>query len=77
MEIPKKSFQKGLGEVRVCQLAACRQEIMRVLGVTTLQSLRNYAAGLKKLDVVTAVEIEKVFLKYGVKKPWGDVPLQN
>lgn len=74
---PKKAFQKGLGEVRVCQLAACRQEIMRVLGVTTLQSLRNYAAGLKKLDVVTASEIELVFQKYGVNEPWGKVPMQG
>ena len=71
-----KKFKRGLGEVRVCQIAACREELMGALGVTTLQALRNYAEGKRKLDVEVAAKIEIIFAKYGVTNPWGDTPLK-
>lgn len=44
---------------------------MAALGVETLQSLRMYARGERRLDVEVAGEIEQIFQRYGVDDPWG------
>ena len=49
-----KLFQKGLSLLRICDLERCRAELMSALGVETLQSLRMYARGERRLDVEVA-----------------------
>lgn len=66
-----KLFQKGLSLLRICDLERCRAELMAALGVETLQSLRMYARGERRLDVEVAGEIERIFQRYGVDDPWG------
>lgn len=66
-----RRFQRGLKELRVGDARECRAEIMHALNITTLQSLRLYAKGKRKLDVVVAAKIEEIFNRYGVAHPWG------
>ena len=72
-----KKFSKGLSELRICQSAAARAEIMEALGVKNRVSLRNYAEGRNKLDVEVAAEIERIFRKYDVQQPWGEAPAKS
>ena len=72
-----KKFSKGLSELRICQNAAARAEIMEALGVNNRVSLRNYAEGRIKLDVLVADKIERIFRKYDVHQPWGDAPAKS
>lgn len=72
-----KLFQKGLSLLRICDLERCRAELMAALGVETLQSLRMYARGERRLDVEVAGEIEQIFKRYGVDDPWGAAQKQE
>ena len=68
----KRAFAKGMRELRVKDLDQARTSIMSILGVTTLQSFRNYANGkVKTLDVDVAHQIEALFESYGIMNPWG------
>ena len=69
---PAKAFQRGLRELKVKDVPEVRDALMPILGVGTLQSLRNYANGLvQNLDVDKARQIEALFASYGVTNPWG------
>ena len=67
-----RSFRKGLREIKVKDAPEVREKIKEILGVTTKQSLLNYAAGKVKLDVVKASQIEDLFKSYGVVNCWGN-----
>ena len=69
---PEKAFKKGLSELKVKDLPAVREELYRILRITTAQSFRNYASGkVSTLDVEKARQIEALFASYGVTEPWG------
>ena len=69
---PGKAFQRGLREIKVKDLPAVREALKSVLGVGTMQAVRNYANGLvQNLDVDKARQIEALFATYGVSNPWG------
>jgi len=69
---PAKAFKKGLSEIKYKDLPEVRKNLMSILKVTTMQSVRNYANGLvDNLDVDKARQIEDLFASYGVKHPWG------
>lgn len=74
MENRSKKFTKGLSELRICQSAAARAEIMEALGIRNRVSFHHYAEGRKKLDVLVADKIERIFAKYDVAQPWGEAP---
>lgn len=68
----KRAFAKGLKELRVKDVEQVRSAIISILGVTTMQSFRNYANGrVETLDVEKAKQIEALFASYGVNNPWG------
>lgn len=68
-----KAFMKGLREIKVKDAAEVRESIREILGVSTLQSLRNYANGRTvNLDVDKARQIEALFASYGVNDCWGE-----
>jgi len=59
-------------ELRVKDVEQARTAIISILGVTTMQSFRNYANGrVETLDVEKAKQIEALFASYGVNNPWG------
>lgn len=67
-----KAFKKGLSELKVKDLPAVREALYGILGITTPQSLRNYANGkVQTLDVEKAKQIEVLFASYGINSPWG------
>ena len=67
-----KAFRKGLREIKVKDAGEVRDGIMRILGVTTKQSLYNYANGKTvNPDVDKARQIEALFASYGVTDCWG------
>lgn len=67
-----KAFKKGLSELKVKDLPAVRKALCHILGITTPQSLRNYANGkVQNLDVDKAKQIEVLFSSYGITNPWG------
>ena len=69
---PDKAFKKGLSELKVKDLPDVREEIYRILEITTAQSFRNYASGkVQNLDVEKARQIEALFSSYGITNPWG------
>lgn len=64
---------KGLRELKVKDYDEARSAIRDILGVTTDQSLRNYANGRTvNLDVDKARQIEALFASYGVRDCWGE-----
>ena len=68
----KRAFAKGMRELRVKDVEQVRSAIISILGVTTMQSFRNYANGrVETLDVEKAKQIEALFASYGVNNPWG------
>ena len=67
----RRAFIRGLRELKVKDVPACRKELMEVLGLKTRQSMTAYRNGRMKLDVVKADEIEQIFRKYGVQDCWG------
>ena len=68
----KRAFAKGMRELRVKDVEQARTAIISILGVTTMQSFRNYANGrVETLDVEKAKQIEALFASYGVNNPWG------
>lgn len=68
----ERAFKSGLDKVPSGKLRACKEELMNVMGVKTLQSLREYSKGRRKLDILCAKKIEEVFERYGVIYPWGE-----
>lgn len=69
---PGKAFKKGLDELKVKDLPEVRQSLFRILGITTMQSFRNYSNGkVLNLDVDKAKQIEALFASYGISNPWG------
>lgn len=69
---PGKAFMRGIRELKVKDLPEFREALKTVLGVGTMQAVRNYSKGLvQNLDVDKARQVEDLFLKYGVSNPWG------
>ena len=69
---PSKACLLGLKEIKVKDLPEVREALKRILGVSTLQAVRNYANGLvQNLDVDKARQISELFASYGVSNPWG------
>ena len=69
---PGKAFMRGLRELKVKDLPEFREALKTVLGVGTMQAVRNYSKGVvQNLDVEKARQVEVLFLKYGVSNPWG------
>lgn len=69
---PGKAFKKGLDELKVKDLPDVKLALFRILGITTMQSFRNYSNGkVQNLDVDKAKQIEALFASYGISNPWG------
>lgn len=69
---PTKAFQRGLREIKVKDIEDVREALKSILGVGTMQAVRNYANGLvQNLDVDKARQIEALFASYGINDPWG------
>ena len=67
-----KAFQRGLNEIKLKDYPDVKTAIMQILGITTDQSFRNYAAGrTKNLDVAKYAQISALFARYGITNPWG------
>lgn len=70
--VPSKAFKKGLDELKVKDLPEVKRSLCRILGITTMQSFRNYSNGkVLNLDVDKAKQIEALFASYGISNPWG------
>lgn len=65
------SFAKGWAQVRQCDVANCRKELMQVLNVTTRAAFLQRMKGNVIPNVLEAKNVEKVFAKYGIKDMWG------
>ena len=72
-----RAFRKGLAALDMeidaikRKRMALRADLMDVLGINNRVSFCHYADGKTKLDKAVAKEVEGVFRKYGIRKPWG------
>ncbi|RNC66166.1 hypothetical protein [Proteiniphilum sp. X52] len=67
----RNSFQKGLGQVQVKDLAEVKAKLMQALGIRTPQGLGYRIRGVYSLKVREKELIESVFAEYGIKDIWG------
>lgn len=67
----RNSFQKGLGQVQVKDLAEVKAKLMQALGIRTPQGLGYRIRGVYSLKVHEKELIESIFAEYGIKDIWG------
>jgi len=67
----KEGFNAGWQQLRQKDVAECRKEICKVLGVNNRNSFIYYKNGNIEPKVSQAFEIEKIFKKYGITNIWG------
>lgn len=67
----KRSFQKGLGQVQVKDLAEIKGKLMQALGIHTPQGLGYRIRGVYCLKPREKEIIESIFAEYGIKDIWG------
>ena len=65
------SCAKGWAQVRQCDVANCRKELMQVLNVTTRAAFLQRKKGNVIPNVLEANNLEQVFAKYGITDVWG------
>lgn len=65
------SFNKGYMELRAKYQRPVKSEIMKALGIVTRNPFYRRRMGFIKHIPAEREAIERIFVKYGVKQPWG------
>lgn len=66
------AFKKGMGDAPKRHQVLIREEIKRVLGITSRIQFNNRRDGKVDHTPAERTAIEAVFAKYGVNAPWGE-----
>lgn len=64
-------FNKGLSQLKVCEVPDVKAEIMAVLGITTNVSWISRRSGKVEPKISEARAIEEIFAKRGITDVWG------
>lgn len=69
-----KGFGLGWSSVTLGNRAAIQNELMSALNITTRAQFNNYKSGRQRVTFDQAETVEKIFVKYGIRKIWGEFP---
>jgi len=69
----KFSFRKGWSQVRVIDRKSVMIKLMYAMNISSRRQFQARLRGDHEPKVTEYEAIKKIFAKYGIKDPWGDV----
>lgn len=65
------SFQKGWSQVKIGDVAECREKLMKAMNITTRAAWGKRLKGEVEPRISEVKAIEDVFSEYGIEDVWG------